>query len=99
MHLVTGFETYKTTSNIVTNALGRINEIVVKVGKIQCILTFMVVDTNSCDLLLGLDFLIKIRKIVDVEKGTIQIKPGLGNNIHVLPLNMVNMLQVVRKQI
>jgi hypothetical protein len=23
----------------------------------------------------------------------------LGNNIHVLPLNMVNMLQVVRKQI
>ncbi len=59
----------------------------------------MVVDTNSCDLLLGLDFLIKIRKIVDVEKGTIQIKPGLGNNIHVLPLNMVNMLQVVRKQI
>ncbi len=92
MHLVIGFESYKITSGIVTNALGRINEIVVKVGEIHCLMTFMVVDIDSYDLLLGLDFLIKIGTIVDVEKGTIQIKQGLRNNIQVLPLNMVNML-------
>jgi len=52
----------------------------------------MVVDTDSYDLLLRLDFLIKIGTIVDVEKGTIQIKQGPRNNLQVLPLNMVNML-------
>ncbi len=41
----------------------------------------MVVDIDNYDLLLGLDFLIKIRTIVDVEKKKIQIKQGLGNNI------------------
>jgi hypothetical protein len=30
-------------------------------------MTFMVVDTDSYDVLLGLDFLIKIGTIVDVE--------------------------------
>jgi predicted aspartyl protease len=32
MHLVTGTETYKTASGVVTQALGRIDEILVKVG-------------------------------------------------------------------
>jgi hypothetical protein len=32
MHLVIGSETYKTTSGVVTQALGRINEVPVKVG-------------------------------------------------------------------
>jgi hypothetical protein len=32
MHLVTRFETYKTMSGVVTHALGRIDEILVKVG-------------------------------------------------------------------
>jgi len=36
-------------------------------------MAFMVVDTNSYDLLLRLDFLIKIREIVDVEKKTTQL--------------------------
>jgi hypothetical protein len=62
-------------------------------------MAFMVVNTNSYDLLLRLDFLIKIGEIVDVEKKTIQINQGLGNNIQVMPLNMVNMLQVVRKHV
>ncbi|CAK9212563.1 unnamed protein product [Sphagnum troendelagicum] len=35
-------------------------------------MTFMVVDTDSYDVLLGLDFLIKIGAIVDVERGLIQ---------------------------
>jgi predicted aspartyl protease len=32
MHLVTGFETYKITSRVVTQALGRIDEVPMKVG-------------------------------------------------------------------
>jgi len=67
MHLVTGSETYKTVSRVITQALGRIDEVPIKVGGVQCSMTFMVVDTNSYDVLLGLDFLIKIGAIVDVE--------------------------------
>ncbi len=55
--------------------------------------TFMVVDTDSYDVMLGLDFLIKIRAIVDVERGLIQVRHGPGANVEVLPLTMVNMLQ------
>ncbi len=92
MYLVIRYESYKTTSRLVTQVIGRINEIVVKVGKIQCFMTFMIIDTNNCDLLLRLDFLIKIGVVGDVEKGNIQVKQSHGNNIHVLPLNMVIML-------
>jgi hypothetical protein len=53
-------------------------------------MTFMVVDTNSYDILLGLDLLIKIGAIVDVEQGLIQVRRGLGNDVEVLPLTMVN---------
>jgi predicted aspartyl protease len=93
MHLVTGSETYKTTSGVITQALGRIDEIPVKVGGVQCTMTFMVVDTDSYDVLLGLDFLIKIGAIVDVERGLIQVKHGPSANVEVLPLTMVNLLQ------
>jgi len=55
----------------------------------------MVVDIDKYDNFLGLDFLIKIGAVVDIEKGMIQIRWGLGNNIQVLPLNMVNILQIV----
>jgi len=37
-------------------------------------MTFMVVDIDSYDLLLELNFLTKIGTIVDVKKGTIQVK-------------------------
>jgi predicted aspartyl protease len=93
MHLVTGSETYKTASGVVTQALGRVDEVPVKVGGVQCTMTFMVVDTDSYDVLLGLDFLIKIGAIVDVERGLIQVRHGPGANVEVLPLTMVNMLQ------
>jgi hypothetical protein len=43
--------------------------------------------------LLGLDFLIKIGVIVDVERGLIQVRHGLSANVEVLPLTMVNLLQ------
>jgi predicted aspartyl protease len=71
MHLVSGFETYKTASRVVTQAFDRINEVSIKVGGVQCTMTFMVVDTDSYDVLLGLDLLIKIGTIVDVERGLI----------------------------
>ncbi len=95
MHLVVGSESYKTASGVITQALGRIDEIVVSVGGVDCAMTFMVVDTDSYDVLLGLDFLIKIGAVVDVEKGHIQVRRGPGTNVEVLPLTTVNLLQSV----
>jgi hypothetical protein len=40
MHLVTGSENYKTASGVVTRALGRINEMPVKVRGVQCAMIF-----------------------------------------------------------
>jgi hypothetical protein len=52
MHLIFRSETYKTASGVVTQALGRIDEMSVKAGGVQCAMTFMVVDTDSYDVLL-----------------------------------------------
>jgi predicted aspartyl protease len=93
MHLVTGSEAYKTASGTLTQALGRIEEVPIKVGGVQCRMTFMVVDTDSYDVLLELDLLIKIGAIVDVEQGLIQVRRGPGTDVEVLPLTMVNLLQ------
>jgi len=93
MHLVTGSETYKTASRVIMQAFGRIDGVLVKVGGVQCNMTFMVVDTDSYDVLLGLDFLMKIGAIMDVERGLIQVRHGPSANIEVLPLTIVNMLQ------
>lgn len=49
-------------------------------------------DTNNYDFLLGLDSLIKICVVMDLENGLIQIRQGPKNNVQILPLNMVNML-------
>ncbi len=67
MHLVIRFETYKISFGVVTQAMGRIDEILVKVGSAHYTMTFMVVDMDSYDILLGLDFLIKNGVVVDVE--------------------------------
>jgi len=72
MHLVTGNESYKTASGVVTWALGRVDEVQVKIGGIKCAMTFMVVDTDGYDVLLGMDFLMKIGAVVDVERGLIK---------------------------
>jgi len=93
MHLVIGSETYKTTLGVITQAMGRIDEVPIKVWGIQCTMTFMVVDTDSYDVLLRLDFLIKIGVIMDVEQGLIQVRHGLKANVEVLPLTMANLLQ------
>jgi hypothetical protein len=93
MHLVTRNESYKTASGVITRALGRVDEIQAKIGGIQCAMTFMVVDTDGYDVLLGLDFLMKIGAVVDVERDLIQVRHGSGTNVEVLPLTMVNFLQ------
>jgi predicted aspartyl protease len=95
MHLIVGSETYKTASGVVTQALGRIDEVPVMVGGVQCTMTFMVVDIDSYGVLLGLDFLMKIEAIVDVERGLIQVRKGPRANVEVLPLSVVNLLQNV----
>jgi hypothetical protein len=61
-------------------------------------MTFMVINTYSYDVLFGLDFMIKIGAIVDVERGLIQVRHGLGTNVEVLPLIMVNMLQIMNSE-
>ncbi len=43
------------------------------VGRVVCQMVFRVVDIDNYDLLLGLDFLMKIGVVVDVEKGVIQV--------------------------
>jgi predicted aspartyl protease len=98
MHMVSGSETYKTASGVVTQAFGRIDEVPIKVGGVQCTMTFMVVDTDSYDVLLRLDLLIKIGAVVDVERGLIQVRRGLGTRVEVLPLTMVNMLQKMNSE-
>jgi len=98
MHLVVGFETYKTASGVLTRALGWIDEVSVGVGGVHCTMTFMVVDIDSYDVLLGLDFLMKIEAIVDVEQGLIQVRKGPGTNVEVLPLTVVNLLQNVSSE-
>ncbi len=98
MHLVSGSKTYKTASGMVTQAMGRIDEMSVKTGGVQCAMTFMIVDTDNYDMLLGLDFLIKIEAIVDVERGLIQVRHGPGSDVEVLPLTVVNMLQALNPE-
>jgi hypothetical protein len=73
MHLVSNNENYKMASCIVTKTLGRIIDLLVKVGNIQCNMVFLIIDTDSYDILLGLEFFMKIGTIIDVEKGVIQI--------------------------
>ncbi|CAM6024827.1 unnamed protein product [Sphagnum balticum] len=95
MHLVTGNESYKTASGVITRALGRVEEVQVKIGEVKCSMTFMVVDTDGYDVLLGLDFLMKIGAVVDVEWGLIQVRYGPDDHVEVLPLTVVNFLQTV----
>jgi len=61
--------------------MGRIDEVLVKVGGVQCPMTFMVVDINNYDILLGLDFLIRINVTMDVEHGLIQVRHGPRTNV------------------
>jgi len=61
--------------------MGRVENLLVKVGGIKCFMTFMIINIDEYNLLMGLDFLMKIRAVVDVEKGLIQIKNSLGLDV------------------
>jgi hypothetical protein len=76
IHLVSRYETYKTTLGMITHALGRIIDIPITMGKVVYQMVFLVVNHNSYDLLLGLDFLMRIGAMVDVEKGVIHVRNG-----------------------
>jgi len=69
MHLVLGHKMHKTTSRIFTQALRRIIDIPVTIGKVVCQMIFLVVDMDIYNLLLGFNFLMKIGAIIDVGKG------------------------------
>jgi hypothetical protein len=51
----------------------------------------MVIDTYNYNVLLGLDFLIKISAVVDIERSLIHVYQGPRSDAQELPLNMVNM--------
>jgi hypothetical protein len=50
------------------------------VGGTKCFMMFMVLNTNGYKLLMGLDFLMKIGNVVDVERPLIRIKNGPNQN-------------------
>jgi len=81
----------------ITQALGKITYIPITIGKVVCQMIFLVVDTDNYDVLLGLDFLMKIGAIVDVEKGVIHVRNRPSVAIEILPLNVVNMLQKIAR--
>ncbi len=53
MHLVFGHEMCKTMSRIITQALGRIIDILLTNCKVVCQMIFLVVDIDNYDLSLG----------------------------------------------
>jgi hypothetical protein len=56
-------------------------------------MVFLVVDTDTYGLLLGFNFLMKIRAVVDVEKGTIQVRHGPRADVEMLTLNVMNIVR------
>ncbi len=68
-----------------------------KVGGIDSQMVFLVVDIDNYDLILGLDFLMKIGTIIDVENWVIQVHNRLGMEVKILLLNVVNMLKVLEQ--
>ncbi len=51
MHLVSSHETYKIASRTITQASGRITNVLVTIDKVVCQLIFLVVNIDSYDLL------------------------------------------------
>jgi hypothetical protein len=72
--------------------MNRIENLRVKVGGTKCFMTFMVLDIDGYNLLMGLDFLMKIGDVADVERGLIQIRIGLELDVQVLLPNTILML-------
>ncbi len=52
----------------------------------------MAPNVKWVNLLMGLDFLMEISAVVDVERGLIQIKNSPGLDVQVLSLNIIDVL-------
>ncbi len=50
MHMVGGSKSYKITSRVVTQAMGKNKGLPIWIGETNCNMVFMIVDTNSYDL-------------------------------------------------
>jgi len=70
--------------------MGRIVNLLVKVGGIKYFMTFMIINIDDYNLLMGLDFLMKIKVVMDVERGLIQIKNNPMLDVQVLLLNIID---------
>ncbi len=79
-------------------SMGKLNELLICVGEVICKMNFMVVDTYEYEVLSVFHSLIKIGIVIDVEQSLIQIWHDPRVNVQVLPLNMVNMLQMLGKE-
>jgi hypothetical protein len=72
--------------------MSRVENLLVRVGGTKCFMTFMVLETDGYNLLMGLNFLMKIGAVVDVEKGLIQITNSPGLDVQVLSPNTIHVV-------
>ncbi len=72
--------------------MGRVENLLVKVGGIKCFMTFMIITIDEYNLLMGLNFFMKIKAVVDVERVFIQIKNSRRPDVQVLLLNIIDVL-------
>jgi hypothetical protein len=76
MHWVSRHETYKTIFGMITQALGIIIRIPMTKGKVICQIIFLIVDTNSYDLLLGQIFLWKSKLWLMLKRELYRFRTG-----------------------
>jgi hypothetical protein len=63
----------KTVSGQLTNTIGKVNDVCLRLGKRQFPHGFNVVDTNAYELLLGMDFLLKYQASLQLEKNMLTL--------------------------
>jgi hypothetical protein len=69
MHLVVRTKNQKMTLGTMMNTMGINENLFTKVpGEITCFITIMMMDKNGYHLPMGLDFLMKIGVVIDMEK-------------------------------
>jgi hypothetical protein len=72
--------------------MSRVENLLVRVGGTKCFMTFMVLNIDGYNLLMGLNFLLKIGAVMDVERGLIQITNNPGLDVQVLSPNTINVV-------
>lgn len=67
MQLVVLLKSYKLTSNAMIQVMSKINKLLVYVDEVVQKMEFTMVDTDNFNVLLALDFIIKIKIIINVQ--------------------------------